>query len=33
MDAHLRGDEAAARLLAGDVRATLAARGVAVSVV
>ena len=33
MDAHLRGDEAAARLLAGDVRATLAARGVVVSVV
>ena len=33
LDAHLRGDEAAARLLAGDVRAALAARGVAVSVV
>ena len=33
MDAHLRGDEAAARLLAGDVRATLGERGVAATVV
>ena len=33
MDAHLRGDAAAARLLAGDVRAALAERGVAASVV
>ena len=33
MDAHLRGDEAAARLLAGDVRTTLGERGVAATVV
>jgi len=33
MDAHLRGDERAAHFLAGDVRATLAARGVSVAVV
>ncbi len=33
LDAHLRGDAAAARLLAGDVRAALAERGVAASVV
>jgi predicted dienelactone hydrolase len=32
MDAHLKGDEPAARFLAGDVRAALAARGVAVDV-
>src|SRR5439155_848447 len=33
LDAHLRGERAAARLLAGDVRAALAERGVAASVV
>jgi len=33
MDAHLRGVEAAARFLAGDVRATLGARGIAVDVI
>src|SRR2546422_507574 len=33
LDAHLRGDAAAARLLAGDVRTALAERGVAASVV
>jgi predicted dienelactone hydrolase len=33
MDAYLRGDERAARFLAGDVQGTLAARGVAVDVV
>jgi hypothetical protein len=33
LDAHLRGEEAAARLLAGDVRALLAERDVAVRVV
>ena len=33
LDAHLRGDEGAARLLAGDVRAALAERDVAVRVV
>jgi len=33
MDAHLRGVEAAARFLAGDVRATLGARGIAVYVI
>lgn len=32
MDAHLRGDEAAAKLLAGDVRSLLAERGVDVAV-
>jgi predicted dienelactone hydrolase len=30
MDAHLKGDESAARFLAGDIRGTLAARGVGV---
>jgi hypothetical protein len=30
MDAHLKGDESAARFLAGDLRATLAKRGVEV---
>ncbi len=33
MDAHLRGDEGAARFLAGDLPGALAARGVAVAVV
>ncbi len=33
MDAHLRGDESAARLLAGDVAALMKERGVAVTVV
>jgi predicted dienelactone hydrolase len=32
MDAHLRGDERAAHFLTGDLRATLAARGVTVAV-
>jgi predicted dienelactone hydrolase len=32
MDAHLRGDERAARFLGGDLRATFGARGVAVAV-
>jgi dienelactone hydrolase len=33
MDAHLKGNESAARLLAGDVRATLGARGIAIDLV
>ncbi len=32
MDAHLKGNDSAARLLAGDIKATLAERGVAVEV-